>query len=78
MLAAAKKRTAAMRNHTLPPNLLQTLLLNQAPHRMERAPHFERAYALEVLALEEQPQLGFRRLLALPLRAAQRINRLRG
>lgn len=65
-----------MRNHPLLPHLLNPIFLDQSQQRMERAPHLERPNALEILALEEQPDLRLRRLLALPLRAFQRFGGL--
>jgi hypothetical protein len=46
------RRTTTMRNDALPSHLLQTFLFYQAYDGMECAAYFERAYALEVFALE--------------------------
>lgn len=69
-------RTTTMRHYARPPHLVQPLRLDQPQHRMERASHFERADALEILALEEQPHFGRGRLLPLPWRALQCSGRL--
>ena len=71
------RRTTAMRNNALPSHLLQTLLFYQAYDGMECAAHFKRAYALEVLAFEEEIHFWLRRLLALPLCSLQRFCLLR-
>ena len=63
------KPTRTMRNHALPPNILNSPLLHQAQHRMKRASDLKRANLLEILRLEEQPDLWLRRLPSLPLRA---------
>jgi hypothetical protein len=63
------RHTRAMRNNPPSPNLLEPLLLDQSRHGMECAPHFERANALEVFALEKHPYFRLRGLLALPLSA---------
>jgi hypothetical protein len=66
-----------MRNNSLPPHFLNALLFDQAQHSVKGAAHFERADALEVLALEKQAYLRLRRFLPLPLRSLQRFRRLR-
>ena len=66
-----------MCNDAFPSHLLQTFLLYQAYDGMECATYFERAYALEVLALEEEVDFRLRRLLSLPLCSLQRFGSLR-
>ncbi|KAB8267889.1 heterokaryon incompatibility protein-domain-containing protein [Aspergillus minisclerotigenes] len=44
-----------MRNNPPPPNLLLPPLLNESQQSMKRAPGFERANALQILAFEEEP-----------------------
>jgi hypothetical protein len=65
-----------MGNHALPSHLLQALLLYQSFDGMECAAYFEGAYALEVLAFEEQLHFRLRRLLSLPLCSLERIGGL--
>jgi hypothetical protein len=66
-----------MRNDALPSDLLQAFLLDQAYDGMECAAYFERAYALEVLAFEEELHFRLCRLLSLPLCSLQRFGSLR-
>lgn len=58
------------------PHLINAPLFDESQHGMESAPHFERADALQILALEEQPERWFRRFLARPLRVFQCCRRL--
>jgi hypothetical protein len=67
-----------MREHALPSHLLQALFLYQPCDGMESASYFECAYALEVLAFEEQLHFRLRRLLSLPLCSLECIGSLRG
>lgn len=75
-IATRMRHTRAMRNHSLVPYLVDPLLLHQPQYSMERASNLERPNLLEILRLEEQPELRLRRLLPLPLCALQRLWRL--
>lgn len=47
-----------MRNHTLPPHILNPLLFDQPAEGMKGASRFESAYSLLILAFEEDTELG--------------------
>lgn len=60
-----------MCDYSLPLHLLQPLFLNQSRYGMEGSAYFERANALQILALEEELNPRVRGLLALPLCSLQ-------
>lgn len=49
-----------MRHNPPPPNLLLPLFLNNPNQRMKRASSLERAYPLQILAFEPEPDIRVR------------------
>ena len=66
-----RRCTAAVRDYAFLPDFIYSLSFNQSRDGVECASHFECAYALEILAFEEQPDFGLHRLLTFPLRSLE-------
>lgn len=68
--------TATVRHDAFPPHLRDALPVYEPPYCMECPAHLEGADALKVLALEEEPEFWFCRLVAFPWGANERVSGL--